>query len=97
MIKTALGIAKEEGVHNLWQGLTPAIYRHVIYSGIRIVTYESMRDKVLKKEIDGTFPLWFVFIIMFLKSIKFSIINNVISARKLHLIKKIMNININEV
>ncbi|XP_023714251.1 mitochondrial uncoupling protein 4 isoform X2 [Cryptotermes secundus] len=58
MVQTALGIAKEEGFLKLWQGITPAIYRHVIYSGIRIVSYETLRDKVLKKEPDGFFPLW---------------------------------------
>jgi solute carrier family 25 uncoupling protein 27 len=58
MLQTALGIAKEEGLLKLWQGITPAIYRHVIYSGIRIVSYETLRDKVLKKEPDGFFPVW---------------------------------------
>lgn len=58
MLKTALGIVREEGIAKLWRGVTPAIYRHVIYSGIRIVSYENLRDRVLKKETDGTFPLW---------------------------------------
>jgi solute carrier family 25 uncoupling protein 27 len=58
MMQTALGIAKEEGPLKLWQGITPAIYRHVIYSGIRIVSYETLRDKVWKKEPDGSFPVW---------------------------------------
>lgn len=58
MLQTAFGIAKEEGTLKLWQGITPALYRHVIYSGIRIVSYENMRDKVLKKNEDGSFPLW---------------------------------------
>lgn len=44
----------------LWQGITPAIYRHVVYSGIRIVTYEYMRRSVLKKNDDGHFPIWYV-------------------------------------
>jgi solute carrier family 25 uncoupling protein 27 len=29
MIRTALGIIQEEGFLKLWQGVTPAIYRHV--------------------------------------------------------------------
>ncbi|KDR08957.1 mitochondrial uncoupling protein 4 isoform X1 [Zootermopsis nevadensis] len=58
MLQTALGIAKEEGLLKLWQGITPAIYRHVIYSGIRIVSYETLRDEILKKEPDGSFPVW---------------------------------------
>lgn len=58
MIKTAVGIVREEGLLKLWQGVTPAIYRHVVYSGIRIVAYETMRDKVLKKDSNGAFPIW---------------------------------------
>lgn len=58
MIKTAVGIVHEEGVLKLWQGVTPAVYRHVVYSGIRIVAYETMRDKVLKKDSNGAFPIW---------------------------------------
>jgi solute carrier family 25 uncoupling protein 27 len=29
MVRTALGIVQEEGFLKLWQGVTPAIYRHV--------------------------------------------------------------------
>uniref|UniRef100_A0A0A9WUH3 Mitochondrial uncoupling protein 4 n=1 Tax=Lygus hesperus TaxID=30085 RepID=A0A0A9WUH3_LYGHE len=58
MVKTALGIVKEEGLFKLWQGILPAIYRHSIYSGIRIVIYEYLKENVLTKEKDGTFPLW---------------------------------------
>jgi solute carrier family 25 uncoupling protein 27 len=58
MLQTAVGIVKEEGLFKLWQGITPAIYRHVIYSGIRIVSYEKLRDEVLKKEPDGSFAVW---------------------------------------
>ncbi|KAL1130632.1 hypothetical protein AAG570_011874 [Ranatra chinensis] len=58
MVKTAIGIVNEEGVFKLWQGITPAIYRHIVYSGIRFVTYEQLRENVLKKNDDGSFPLW---------------------------------------
>ncbi|XP_073974551.1 uncoupling protein 4A isoform X1 [Rhodnius prolixus] len=58
MVRTALGITQEEGFLKLWQGITPAIYRHVVYSGIRIVTYEYLRRSVLKKNEDGSFPIW---------------------------------------
>ncbi|CAH1391139.1 unnamed protein product [Nezara viridula] len=61
MVKTALGIVHEEGFLKLWQGITPAVYRHVVYSGIRIVTYEYLRQNVLKKNDDGSFPIWYVF------------------------------------
>lgn len=65
MVKTAVGIVQEEGFLKLWQGITPAIYRHVVYSGIRIVTYEYMRQNVLKKNDDGSFPIWYVFNLCF--------------------------------
>lgn len=63
MIKTALGIVNEEGAHKLWQGITPALYRHVVYSGIRIVAYESIRDNILKNEVDGYVPIWLVIVL----------------------------------
>jgi len=31
MVATAFGIAREEGALKLWQGVTPALYRHVVY------------------------------------------------------------------
>uniref|UniRef100_UPI00398F4B7B mitochondrial uncoupling protein 4 n=1 Tax=Pristiophorus japonicus TaxID=55135 RepID=UPI00398F4B7B len=58
MIQTAIGIVKEEGLFKLWHGVTPAIYRHFVYSGVRMVTYEQLRDSVLRKDEDGYFPLW---------------------------------------
>ncbi|XP_078398158.1 mitochondrial uncoupling protein 4 [Cetorhinus maximus] len=58
MIRTAVGIVKEEGLFKLWKGVTPAIYRHIVYSGVRMVSYEQLRDSVLCKDEDGFFPLW---------------------------------------
>ncbi|XP_048477126.1 mitochondrial uncoupling protein 4-like isoform X1 [Rhincodon typus] len=58
MIQTAAGIVKEEGLFKLWQGVTPAICRHIVYSGVRMVAYEQLRDSVLHKDKDGYFPLW---------------------------------------
>lgn len=58
MVKTALGIVKEEGLLKLWQGITPAVLRHLVYSGCRMTFYETLRDSVLKKNADGYFPIW---------------------------------------
>jgi len=58
MIRTAIGIVREEGISRLWLGVTPAILRHVVYSGCRMGFYEYLRDHVLKKDADGYFPLW---------------------------------------
>ncbi|XP_014674007.1 PREDICTED: mitochondrial uncoupling protein 4-like [Priapulus caudatus] len=57
MVRTALGIVKEEGLHKLWQGVTPAIYRHLVYTGCRMTFYEKIRE-VLGKNDDGTFSFW---------------------------------------
>ncbi|XP_054485382.2 mitochondrial uncoupling protein 4 [Agelaius phoeniceus] len=58
MLRTAAGIAQEEGVWKLWQGATPAVYRHIVYSGVRMVTYEHLRDSVLGRAEGESFPLW---------------------------------------
>ncbi|XP_058657707.1 mitochondrial uncoupling protein 4 isoform X2 [Ammospiza caudacuta] len=58
MLRTAAGIAQEEGVWKLWQGATPAVYRHIVYTGVRMVTYEHLRDSVLGRAEGESFPLW---------------------------------------
>nr|XP_056712801.1 mitochondrial uncoupling protein 4 [Euleptes europaea] len=58
MLRTAAGIVQEEGMLKLWQGATPAVYRHIVYSGVRMVSYEHLRDSVLGRAADGSFPLW---------------------------------------
>ncbi|XP_014774018.1 mitochondrial uncoupling protein 4 isoform X2 [Octopus bimaculoides] len=58
MIKTAVGIAKEEGFHKLWQGVTPALVRHIVYTGCRMTFYEILRDNVFHKNPDGVLPVW---------------------------------------
>ncbi|KAG8539649.1 hypothetical protein GDO81_020588 [Engystomops pustulosus] len=58
MVRTAIGIVQEEGILKLWQGATPAVYRHIVYSGVRMVAYEQLRDSPLGKGEQKTFPLW---------------------------------------
>ncbi|XP_074647924.1 mitochondrial uncoupling protein 4-like [Tubulanus polymorphus] len=58
MVDTALGIVREEGTLRLWQGVTPAIYRHIVYTGCRMAFYEVLRDDILGKKPDGSFPVW---------------------------------------
>ena len=48
MLRTAFAIDKEEGIIKLWQGISPSLARHVIYSGVRITVYEKMREEVVK-------------------------------------------------
>lgn len=57
MVRTALGVVKNEGLFHLWNGLSPALYRHVIYSGIRMALYEKIRDDIFGKNEDGTYPV----------------------------------------
>lgn len=58
MFKTAFGIAKEEGLPKLWQGMSAGLTRHVIYSGTRMVAFQFMRDDVFKKKPNDHFALW---------------------------------------
>ncbi|KAM7349381.1 uncoupling protein 4A isoform 1-T4 [Cochliomyia hominivorax] len=57
MFATAVGIAREEGTLKLWQGVTPALYRHIVYSGVRICTYDFMRKELAKNENGSNTPL----------------------------------------
>ncbi|GFT62406.1 mitochondrial uncoupling protein 4 [Trichonephila clavipes] len=58
MFNTAIGIVQEEGLFKLWQGVTPAIYRHLVYSGCRMTFYEVFREKLLKTKTNGSPVLW---------------------------------------
>ncbi|KAJ7358999.1 hypothetical protein OS493_019906 [Desmophyllum pertusum] len=53
MVRTAVGIVEEEGLRNLWSGVTPAILRHIVYTGSRMTAYEFLRNKVLKRNPGG--------------------------------------------
>ncbi|XP_023227028.1 mitochondrial uncoupling protein 4-like [Centruroides sculpturatus] len=58
MIETVIGIVRHEGILKLWQGVTPAIYRHLVYTGCRMTLYEFIRERILKRNSDGTISLW---------------------------------------
>ncbi|XP_042210184.1 mitochondrial uncoupling protein 4-like isoform X4 [Homarus americanus] len=58
LASTGVGIIREEGMLRLWQGVTPAVYRHLIYSGTRMVLYEKVRDHLFTRRADGTRPVW---------------------------------------
>ena len=40
---------------SLWAGVTPAVYRQVVYTGFRLFIYENFRDCLKKNE---SFPIW---------------------------------------
>ena len=49
----------KEGPSKLVLGLEAACFRHVFYSGIRVMLYEVLRDhSPFGKTADGTFPIW---------------------------------------
>lgn len=56
MFATASGIVREEGVTKLFQGLSPALYRHVVYSGVRIGTYDYLRKRLVDE--NNQLPIW---------------------------------------
>lgn len=58
MVRTVVGIVHEEGASKIFQGLPPALYRHIVYTGCRMSIYEVIREKILKKNPDGSYPLW---------------------------------------
>ncbi|XP_038065028.1 mitochondrial uncoupling protein 4-like [Patiria miniata] len=58
MVRTAMGVVQEEGLLKLWQGVTPAIYRHIVYTGCRMGAYEYIRENVLHRNADGNFAVW---------------------------------------
>lgn len=45
MVATACGIVREEGAMKLWQGVTPALYRHVVYRYIFFVHLWHFSDR----------------------------------------------------
>ncbi|KAL5195608.1 Mitochondrial uncoupling protein 3 [Glycine soja] len=44
--RVGLGIIREQGALGLYSGLSPAIFRHMFYTPIRIVGYENLRNVV---------------------------------------------------
>ncbi|KAM7118689.1 LOW QUALITY PROTEIN: mitochondrial uncoupling protein 4 [Ciconia maguari] len=58
MLRTAAGIVQEEGLRKLWQGATPAVYRHIVTLVFGWLRYEHLRDSVLGRSEDESFPFW---------------------------------------
>ena len=57
LLATLVSVATEEGFRKLWHGLPPALCRRTVYSGCRMSCYETLRETVLMRNPDGTFPL----------------------------------------
>ncbi|KAL7064113.1 hypothetical protein AAHC03_05149 [Spirometra sp. Aus1] len=46
LLKLTVSIVKNEGFLSFWQGLSPALYRHFLYTGARMPIYEVIRGHV---------------------------------------------------
>ncbi|XP_063232023.1 mitochondrial uncoupling protein 4-like isoform X2 [Bacillus rossius redtenbacheri] len=59
LVRTAVGVVREEGLWALWRGLSPAIWRNTVYCGARVVIYQQLRDNLLSPDpATGAYPLW---------------------------------------
>ncbi|CAJ0938343.1 unnamed protein product, partial [Mesorhabditis belari] len=58
MLRVTYDIVKNEGAMSLWRGVAPAIYRHYVYTGIRMGAYEFMRAEWYNEEKEAQFPVW---------------------------------------
>jgi solute carrier family 25 uncoupling protein 8/9 len=52
-LHTLTTVAREEGVRSLWKGLVPGLHRQVLLGGVRIASYDPIRDfygRLMKEE-----------------------------------------------
>jgi solute carrier family 25 uncoupling protein 27 len=59
--RAASGIVQNEGASGLYRGITPAIARHVPYTGTRVLLYEYLRGQYTK---DNQKPSFFTRLVM---------------------------------
>lgn len=52
-LQTAVSVVKNEGARKLYTGLSPALVRHVFYTGTRISVYEALKARL---QADGQAP-----------------------------------------
>ena len=50
LVRTMVGIVREEGLVQLYRGLAPACLRHLVYSGTRVATYEVLRERTYSRK-----------------------------------------------
>ncbi|EDV31940.1 uncharacterized protein Dana_GF15592 [Drosophila ananassae] len=60
LLATAHGIIREEGVHKLYGGISAMILRHTFFSGIKMLIYDNIREKVIVAGKDGRPRLTFL-------------------------------------
>ena len=59
MLGTMRLMSLEEGTRSLYSGLTPALQRQFVYSGLRVGFYESVRNKISGPLLPGQQPTFF--------------------------------------
>lgn len=59
MLMTGIGVVKNEGFFKLWHGISSALIRHCVYSGMRVMVYKFFKTELNKYSPHGDhFPLW---------------------------------------
>lgn len=44
LLSTAVSVVRHEGVQGLYAGLSPAVFRHVPYTGVRVAFFEALKE-----------------------------------------------------
>ncbi|EDV57930.1 mitochondrial uncoupling protein 4 [Drosophila erecta] len=60
LLATAMGIVREEGLLKLYGGISAMLFRHSLFSGIKMLTYDYMREKMIVPDADGRPQLSFL-------------------------------------
>ncbi|KAL2226155.1 UNVERIFIED_CONTAM: Mitochondrial uncoupling protein 3 [Sesamum indicum] len=55
--RMALDVTRTDGVLGMYKGLSPAIFRHMFYTPIRIVGYEHLRNSFVQSS-DNSLPFY---------------------------------------
>lgn len=53
MVATALGIIREEGPLKLYGGISAMVLRHLVFTGLKMYLYDSLREKMIVIDKDG--------------------------------------------
>ncbi|XP_017079474.2 mitochondrial uncoupling protein 4 isoform X2 [Drosophila eugracilis] len=59
LLATASGIIREEGLLKLYGGISAMVFRHSLFSGIKMLMYDNLREKMIVMDADGNPQLSF--------------------------------------
>ncbi|KAM8717434.1 hypothetical protein ACLKA7_004174 [Drosophila subpalustris] len=60
MVATARGIIREEGIHKLYGGISAMVFRHMVFTGLKMYLYDHLREKMIVIDKDGKPQLTFL-------------------------------------